>query len=123
MPITPHANGEPLLKRSSSHSHSFPVRNDSACLDKMFFRFNNPFCLFANSASYPKFTKITYIASPGLEEFWKTEILFQSLNSASFTGFLLKRKSICCLVLQMVTVVLLLPTSSKDNLLNDDTYQ
>ena len=27
MPITPHANGEPLLKRSSSYS--FPVCNDS----------------------------------------------------------------------------------------------
>ena len=24
MPITPHNNGEPLLKRSSSYSHSFP---------------------------------------------------------------------------------------------------
>ena len=28
MPITPHANCKPLLKWSSSHSHSFPVRND-----------------------------------------------------------------------------------------------
>ena len=34
------------------------------------------------------------IASPRLKEFWKTEISFQSLNSASFTGFPLKRKSI-----------------------------
>ena len=25
MHITPHANGEPILKRSSSHSHSSPV--------------------------------------------------------------------------------------------------
>ena len=32
MPITPHANGEPVLKRSSSYSHSFPVYNDSAGL-------------------------------------------------------------------------------------------
>ena len=31
MLIVPHANGEPLLKRSSSHSHSFPAHNDSAC--------------------------------------------------------------------------------------------
>ena len=30
-PIISHANGEPLLKQSSSNSHSFPVRNDSAC--------------------------------------------------------------------------------------------
>ena len=30
MPITLHANGEPILKRSSSYSHSFPVCNDSA---------------------------------------------------------------------------------------------
>ena len=29
LPIIPHANGEPLLKRSSSYSHSFPVCNDS----------------------------------------------------------------------------------------------
>ena len=35
-----------------------------------------------------------YIASPSLKEFWKTEIPFQSLNSASFTGFSLKRKSV-----------------------------
>ena len=31
MPITPHANGEPLLKRSSSYSHFPLVCNDSAC--------------------------------------------------------------------------------------------
>ena len=31
MPITLHANGDHLLKRSSSHSHSFQVHNDSAC--------------------------------------------------------------------------------------------
>ena len=30
MPITLQANGEPLLKRSSSYSHSFPVCNNSA---------------------------------------------------------------------------------------------
>ena len=31
--LTPQANGKPLLKQNSSHSHSFPVRNDSAsCL-------------------------------------------------------------------------------------------
>ena len=29
--ITPHANGEPLQRRSSSYLHSFPVCNDSAC--------------------------------------------------------------------------------------------
>ena len=35
-----------------------------------------------------------YIASPGFKEYWKTEIPFQSLNFASFTGFPLKWKSI-----------------------------
>ena len=36
-----------------------------------------------------------HIARPGLEELWKTEnSSFQSLNSASFTGYPLKRKSI-----------------------------
>ena len=31
MPITPHANGEPLLKQSSSYINFLPVCNDSAC--------------------------------------------------------------------------------------------
>ena len=29
--INLHANGEPLMKWSLSHSHSFPVCKDSAC--------------------------------------------------------------------------------------------
>ena len=35
-----------------------------------------------------------YIASPGIKEFGKLKFRFQSLNSASFTGFPLKRKRI-----------------------------
>ena len=31
MPITPHANGEPLLKQSSSYINFLPVCKDSAC--------------------------------------------------------------------------------------------
>ena len=52
--------------------------------------FNNPFfpfCLFANSASHPKFNKFTDFTG----FYW---ILAESLNSASFTGFPLKRKII-----------------------------